>query len=120
MCHSHYILHCTSLVYRTIIILSCLTYHFNTISYNCREGGREGDDYYTYSNRCVHIHSMHFIVGPMPSEIVTRISLDHQVFINTCILYIYSSSPPSFYFLLVNHLKMERIHMVHHYDKNNS
>ena len=41
------------------------------------EGGREGgrDDYYTYSNWCVHIHSMHFIVGPMPSEIGTRISL---------------------------------------------
>ena len=36
ICHSHYILHCTSLVYRTIIIWSCLTYHFNTISYNCR------------------------------------------------------------------------------------
>ena len=49
-----------------------------------------------YSNRCIHIHSMHFIVGPMPSEIGTRNT--HQVFIN--ILYIYSSSPPSFYFLI--------------------
>ena len=49
-----------------------------------REGGREGgiDDYYTYSNRCVHIHSMHFIVGPMPSEIGTRISLTRYLLIS--------------------------------------
>ena len=47
-------------------------------------GGREGgrDDYYTYSNRCVHIHSMHFIVGPMPSEIGTRISLTRYLLIS--------------------------------------
>ena len=45
-----------------------------------REGGR--DDYYTYSNRCVHIHSMHFIVGPMPSEIGTRISLTRYLLIS--------------------------------------
>ena len=55
-----------------------------------REGGREGWNY----NRCVHIHSMHFIVGPMPSEIGTRISLTRYL------LYIYSSSTPSFYFLI--------------------
>ena len=49
-----------------------------------REGGREGgrDDYYTYSNRCVHIHSMHFIVGPMPNEIGTRISLTRYLLIS--------------------------------------
>ena len=49
-----------------------------------REEGREGgrDDYYTYSNRCVHIHSMHFIVGPMPSEIGTRISLTRYLLIS--------------------------------------
>ena len=52
-----------------------------------REGGRERgeggrDDYYTYSNRCVHIHSMHFIVGPMPSEIGTRISLTRYLLIS--------------------------------------
>ena len=49
-----------------------------------REGGMEGgrDDYYTYSNRCVHIHSMHFIVGPMPSEIGTRISLTRYLLIS--------------------------------------
>ena len=49
-----------------------------------REGWREGgrDDYYTYSNRCVHIHSMHFIVGPMPSEIGIRISLTRYLFIS--------------------------------------
>ena len=48
------------------------------------EGGREGgrDEYYTYSNRCVHIHSMHFIVGPMPSEIGTRISLTMYLLIS--------------------------------------
>ena len=48
------------------------------------EGGREGgrDDYYTYYNRCVHIHSMHFIVGPMPSEIGTRISLTRYLLIS--------------------------------------
>ena len=45
-----------------------------------REGGR--DDYYTYSNRCVHINSMHFIVGPMPSEIGTRISLTRYLLIS--------------------------------------
>ena len=45
-----------------------------------REGGR--DDYYTYSNRCVHMHSMHFIVGPMPSEIGTRISLTRYLLIS--------------------------------------
>ena len=40
-------------------------------------GGREGgrDDYYTYSNRCVHIHSMHFIVGPMCNDITLNVSL---------------------------------------------
>ena len=49
-----------------------------------REGGRDGgkDDYYTYYNRCVHIHSMHFIVGPMPSEIGTRISLTRYLLIS--------------------------------------
>ena len=53
-----------------------------------REGGRDGwreggrDYYYTYSNRCVHIHSMHFIVGPMPSEIGTRISLTRYLLIS--------------------------------------
>ena len=54
-----------------------------------REGGREGrgreggrDDCYTYSNRRVHIHSMHFIVGPMPSEIGTRISLTRYLLIS--------------------------------------
>ena len=49
------------------------------------DGGRvggEGGDYYTYSNRCVHIHSMHFIVGPMPSEIGTRISLTRYLLIS--------------------------------------
>ena len=45
-----------------------------------REGGRY--DYYTYSNRCVHIHSMHFIVGLMPSEIGTRISLTRYLLIS--------------------------------------
>ena len=45
----------------------------------------------------------------MPVETGTRISLT-RVFIN--ILYIYSSSPPSLYFELVNHPKMERIYNV--------
>ena len=51
------------------------------------DGGREGgrDDYYTYSNRCVHIHSMHFIVGPMPSEIGTRILLTRYLLIISCV-----------------------------------
>ena len=84
-----------------------------------REGGREGggrNDYY-YSNRCVHIHSMHFIVGPMPSEIGTRISLTRYLLISCIFIQVHHHH---FISELVNHLKMERIHMVHHYDKNHS
>ena len=47
------------------------------------EGGREGEKTTIhYYNRCVHIHPMHFIVGPMPSEIGTRISLTRYLLIS--------------------------------------
>ena len=49
------------------------------------EGGTEGEMtiiHILIGLRCVHIHSMHFIVGPMPSEIGTRISLTRYLLIS--------------------------------------